>query len=40
MAMSFDTGAEHYAWLNEQPLHRRGRLAGRLEIQYDIYRVT
>jgi hypothetical protein len=40
MTMSFDTGAEKYAWLNENLFIGEGRLAGRLEIEYDIYRVT
>jgi Protein of unknown function (DUF3237) len=40
MAMSFDTGAEKYAWLNESLFIAEGRLAGRMEIEYAIYRVT
>jgi hypothetical protein len=39
MAMSFDTGAERYAWLNEHLFVADGRLAGPKEIEYAIYRV-
>jgi len=40
MAMTFDTGVERYRWLNESLFIARGRLAGPLEIEYEIYRVT
>jgi hypothetical protein len=40
MAMSFDTGAEKYAWLNESLFIAEGRLAGPSEIEYGVYRVT
>jgi hypothetical protein len=40
MAMTFDTGAEDHAWLNESLFIAEGRLAGRSEIEYAIYRVT
>jgi hypothetical protein len=39
MTMSFDTGAERYAWLNEHLFLARGRLAGPGEIEYEIHRV-
>jgi Protein of unknown function (DUF3237) len=39
MVMTFDTGAERYAWLNQHLFIARGRLAGRNEIEYEIYRV-
>jgi hypothetical protein len=39
MFMTFDTGAERYAWLNEHLFVARGRLAGRAEIEYEIFRV-
>jgi hypothetical protein len=39
MFMTFDTGAERYAWLNEHLFVARGRLAGPEEIEYEIFRV-
>ena len=39
MFMTFDTGAERYAWLNQHLFVARGRLAGPAEIEYEIYRV-
>jgi hypothetical protein len=39
MAMTFDTGAENYAWLNHCLFIAEGRLAGPNEIEYVIYRV-
>jgi Protein of unknown function (DUF3237) len=39
MFMSFDTGAERYAWLNRSLFIARGRLAGPSEIEYEIYRL-
>ncbi len=39
MLMTFDTGAERYAWLNEHLFVARGRLVGRAELEYEIYRV-
>lgn len=40
MSMTFDTGAECYSWLNRHLFIAEGRLAGPLEIEYRIYRVT
>jgi Protein of unknown function (DUF3237) len=40
MVMTFDTGAERYAWLNHSIFLAEGRLAGRQEIEYRIYRLT
>jgi hypothetical protein len=40
MVMTFDTGAERYAWLNRSLFIAEGRLAGESEIEYRIYRVT
>jgi hypothetical protein len=39
MAMTFDTGAQKYEWLNQSLFVARGRLVGKNEIEYDIYRV-
>ena len=39
MFMTFDTGAERYAWLNQHLFVARGRLAGPAEIEYEIFRV-
>jgi hypothetical protein len=39
MAMTFDTGAEKYAWLNQHLFLAQGRLTGPNEIEYKIYRV-
>jgi hypothetical protein len=39
MCMTFDTGAERYAWLNQSLFIAEGRLAGPAEIEYAIYRV-
>ena len=39
MFMTFDTGAEQYAWLNEHLFVARGWLAGPAEIEYEISRV-
>jgi hypothetical protein len=39
MTMSFDTGAEKYAWLNQHLFIARGRLIGTSELEYEIYRV-
>jgi Protein of unknown function (DUF3237) len=40
MALTFDTGAERYAWLNRSLFVAQGRLAGSGELEYAIYRVT
>jgi Protein of unknown function (DUF3237) len=40
MVMTFDTGAERYAWLNQSIFLAEGRLAGKQEIEYRIYRLT
>jgi hypothetical protein len=39
MFMTFDTGSERYAWLNQHLFIARGRLVGPGEIEYEIYRV-
>jgi hypothetical protein len=39
MALTFDTAAEHYAWLMESLYIARGRLLGAKTIEYDVYRV-
>ena len=39
MSMRFATGADQYRWLNESLFIAEGRLAGRDEIEYRIYRV-
>jgi hypothetical protein len=40
MALSFDTGAERYGWLNRSLFVAEGRLAGPGELEYAIYRIT
>lgn len=40
MAMSFDTGAPRYAWLNQRLFVAEGRLAGKEQLEYRVYRVT
>lgn len=40
MVMFFDTGAAKYAWLTESVFIAEGRIAGKNEIEYQIYRVT
>jgi len=40
MALSFDTGAERYGWLNRSLFVAKGRLAGPGELEYAIYRVA
>ena len=39
-AVSFDTGAERYRWLNQSLFVARGRILGTTELEYEIYRVT
>ena len=39
MHMRFETGADNYCWINESLFIAEGRLAGRNEIEYRIYRV-
>jgi hypothetical protein len=39
MAMTFDTGAAKYAWLNQSLFVAQGRLIGASELEYEIYRV-
>jgi hypothetical protein len=39
MAMTFDTGVEKYAWLDESLFIAEGRLIGAAELEYEIYRV-
>ncbi len=40
MVMFFVTGAAKYAWLTESMFIAEGRIAGKDEIEYQIYRVT
>jgi Protein of unknown function (DUF3237) len=40
MAMSFDTGAPKYAWLNKHLFIAEGRLSGKEQLEYRVYRVT
>jgi Protein of unknown function (DUF3237) len=40
MVMTFETGAERHRWLNESLFIARGRILGKHEIEYEIYRVT
>jgi hypothetical protein len=39
-ALSFDTGAERYRWLNRSMFVARGHILGTHELEYQIYRVT
>jgi len=39
-AMTFDTGAERYSWLNESLFLAEGHILGTNELEYRIYRVT
>ena len=39
-AVSFDTGAERYHWLNTNLFVARGRILGTTELEYEICRVT
>jgi hypothetical protein len=38
--MRFDAGAPQYAWLNQHLFVAEGRLIGKDQIEYRIYRVT
>ena len=40
MAMSFDTGAPKYAWLNKHLFIAEGRRCSKEQLEYRIYRVT
>jgi hypothetical protein len=40
MAMSFDTGAPKYAWLNQHLFVAEGRLSGPQQLEYRVYRVS
>jgi Protein of unknown function (DUF3237) len=40
MAMNFDTGHPRYAWLNQHLFIAEGRLAGKEQLEYRVYRVT
>ena len=40
MAMSFDTGASKYVWLNKHLFIAEGRLIGKEQLEYRVYRVT
>jgi uncharacterized protein DUF3237 len=39
-AVTFDTGAERYRWLNRSLFVARGHILGTHELEYQIYRVT
>jgi hypothetical protein len=39
-AVSFDTGAERYRWLNQSVFVARGHILGTHELEYEIYRVS
>jgi hypothetical protein len=39
-AVSFDTGAEQYRWLNQSLFVARGHILGTTELEYEIYRVA
>ena len=40
LAITFDTGAERYRWLNIRLLVAAGRLLGTGKIEYAIHRIT
>lgn len=40
MALNFETGAPAYAWLNQSLFIAEGRLTGKQQLEYRIYRVT
>lgn len=40
MALTFDTGADQYAWLNQHLFVAEGRLSGKEQLEYRVYRVT
>jgi hypothetical protein len=39
-AVTFDTGADRYSWLNERLFIARGHILGTHELEYEIYRVS
>ena len=39
-AVTFDTGAEKYTWLNKHLFVARRHILGTTELEYEIYRVT
>jgi Protein of unknown function (DUF3237) len=39
-AVTFETGAERYRWLNESLFVARGHILGTTRLEYEIYRVT
>jgi Protein of unknown function (DUF3237) len=39
-AVTFDTGAERYRWLNQSLFLARGHILGTGKLEYEIYRVT
>jgi hypothetical protein len=39
-AVSFDTGAQRYRWLNQSLFIARGHILGTTELEYEVYRVT
>jgi hypothetical protein len=40
MALTFDTGADQYTWLNQHLFIAEGRLSGKEQLEYRVYRVT
>ena len=40
LMMHFDTGADHYRWLNTSLFVAKGRLLGTGSIEYAVYRIT
>jgi hypothetical protein len=40
MSMTFDTGSPQYEWLNQNLFVAEGRLAGKEQLEYRVYRVT
>jgi len=40
MAMFFETGAAHYAWLNQSLFAAEGRLIERDRLEYRVYRIA
>ena len=39
-AVTFDTGAERYRWLNQNLFVARGHILGTTQLKYEIYRVV
>jgi hypothetical protein len=40
LTMRFDAGAERYRWLNTSLFVAKGRLLGKGNIEYAVYRIT